>query len=129
MSESRYQPVDPQSYLDLASRLGSETESSARRTAADRAYYAAFLTSRDVLAAKGYITPYHNAEDHQYVASALKRKDILGTHGSDETRLRLARNTITYDTRGLAGDCPSLEWMLKTAKSIIDKVKQLPPAA
>lgn len=100
------------------------------RTAADRAYYAAFLTSRDLLSDKGYLIPEYGLSDHQDVIETLKKKEVLGSFGNEEFRLRDARNKITYDTRDLKwgdkGVC-SIDWMLDTAKKIIDRVNALPP--
>ncbi|MDO8636188.1 MAG: hypothetical protein Q7R34_08095 [Dehalococcoidia bacterium] len=104
--------------------MASSPNPADRRTAADRAYYAAFLFSRDTLFAKGYITPYYGSEDHEYVARELKSKRILGMAGSDENRLRVARNKVTYDTREVGS--PSLEWFVRTSEEIIAKVKALP---
>ena len=131
MSQPLYESVDPETYLELAKELSSKSQAAARRTAADRAYYAAFLASRDLLAEKDYITPYGNERDHQYINEALKDKDILGSFGNEGLRLRRARNVVTYDTRDITMRtqqyaCP-LNWMLNTAGTIIDKVKKLPP--
>jgi len=130
---SRSQPdfpaLDPATYLDLAKELASRSEAASKRTAGDRAYYAAFLFSRDQLASKNYITPYYNEQDHQYVPETLKKQGVLGSLGNDEQRLRRARNRLTYDTRSLSGQAPplpSLEWMLNTAQEIIDRVRALP---
>ncbi len=131
MSQPLYESVDPETYLELAKELSSKSQAAARRTAADRAYYAAFLASRDLLAEKDYITPYGNERDHQYVNEVLKRKDILGSFGNEGLRLRRARNVATYDTRDITTRTQQyarpLNWMLNTAETIIDKVKQLPP--
>lgn len=130
MSQPLYESVDPETYLGLAKELASKLEVAAKRTAADRAYYAAFLTSRDLLAKKGYITPYNNSQDHKYVEETLKRSDILGACGNDENRLRRARNIATYDTRGITPDIQRyarpLAWMLRTAEEIINKIRELP---
>jgi len=93
----------------------------AQRTAADRAYYAAFLYSRDQLCRKGYITPYYNAEDHRHVTEGLRKH--VGNIANDEKRMREHRNSVTYE----AGDVgyPSLQWMLDTAEKIIDLVSKL----
>jgi len=130
MSEQLYKPLNPKKYLELATELSLKTEAAAKRAAADRAYYTAFLSSRDLLAAKGYIVPYYNLDDHKYVAENLKDKNVLGSLGNDENRLRLARNLITYDTRDISSakqHACSLDWMLKTARKIIEKVEALPP--
>jgi hypothetical protein len=127
---SRRKPVfpaiDPADYIGLADELASSPEQAAKRTAADRAYYAAFLISRDQLTIKGYITPNYNLRDHEYVTESLKRKDLLGTFGNEEYRLRIARNRVTYDTRDLTYSQPSLNWMVNTAKKIIERVNKLP---
>lgn len=130
MSQPLYESVDPETYLELAKELSSKSQVAARRTAADRAYYAAFLASRDLLAEKDYITPYGDERDHQYVNEALKRKDILGSFGNEGLRLRRARNVATYDTRDITMRTQQyarpLNWMLNTAGTLIDKVKKLP---
>lgn len=127
---SRQKPVfpaiDPVAYLGLADELAAKPELSAKRTAADRAYFAAFLTSRDQLAAKGYIVPHYSRDDHRYVVENLKL--LLGAFGNQESRLRTARNRVTYDTRDLtySQGQPSLNWMVNTAKEIIERVEKLP---
>jgi len=130
MSKPLYPSLNPATYLDLAKELSSKSEMAAIRTAADRAYYAAFLTSRDLLSDKGYLIPEYGLSDHQDVIETLKKKEVLGSFGNEEFRLRDARNKITYDTRDLKwgdkGVC-SIDWMLDTAKKIIDRVNALPP--
>ena len=117
--------VDPVKYLEFAHEISSRPETEAKRTAADRAYYAAFLFSRDQLASKGYITPYYKEEDKRYVSQELKR--LKFSIGNSENLLRRRRTTITYDTRDVEG--PSLNWMLQTAEKIIDYVKALPDSS
>ncbi|MBI2909690.1 MAG: hypothetical protein HYX92_18780 [Chloroflexi bacterium] len=124
-SKPQFSALDPAAYLDLANELASRPEAEAKRTAADRAYYAAFLFSRDQLAAKGYLVPYYSLEDHRYVAECLR--ELLGAVGNDENRLRQRRNTVTYDTRDLSS--PSLQWMINTAQKITELVKELPSRA
>jgi len=131
MSQPLYESVDPETYLELAEELSSKPEAAAKRTAADRAYLAAFLKSRDLLAEKDYFTPTYSVDDHPNLTSALRRKETLGAYGNEEFRLRRARNCANYDTRditkGTQKDACPLSWMLSTARTIIDKVKQLPP--
>lgn len=114
--------VDPIKYLEFAREISSRHETEVKRTAADRAYYAAFLFSRDQLASKGYITPYYREEDKHYVSRELKR--LRFSIGNSENLLRTRRTIITYDTRDVSH--PSLNWMLDTAQKIIDYVKVLP---
>lgn len=129
MSQPVYESIDPETYLGLAKELSSRKQIAAIRTSADRAYYAAFLSSRDVLAKKGYLTPYYNTDDHKYVTDTLKRPDVLGSLGNDEARLRRARNLLTYDTRQLnaasSDRVPKIDFMLNTAEMIIRKVNEL----
>ena len=126
-SQLLYESIDPTTYLALAEELANRSDVASRRTAADRIYYAAFLTSRDQLASKNYLTPHNTTEDHQYVTETLKK--VLGTVGNDERILRNARNCINYDTRGLHRgimSVRSLKWMIDTASEIIHKVEALP---
>ncbi len=124
--EPVFPAIDPVAYIGFADELAAKTELPAKRTAADRAYFAAFLTSRDQLTAKGYIVPHYSRDDHKYVAENLKL--LLGAFGNQENRLRTARNRVTYDTRDLTHSQgqPSLNWMVNTAKEIIERVKKLP---
>ena len=117
-----FKAVDPSKYLDFAREISIRTETEAKRTAADRAYYAAFLFSRDQLAIKGYITPYYHERDKQYVSETLK--GLRTSIGMDEFRLREHRTKVTYHTSNVG--YPSLEWMINTAQKIIDYIKTLP---
>ena len=124
-SSSDFTNIDPHGYLDLAKTLATEGTPASQRSAGDRAYYAAFLTSRDVLFDKGYITPYFNFDDHQFVTERLK--SLFGSIGNDEQRLRTARNKVTYDTRAVSHR--PLNWMISTAENIIRFVDELDPSA
>ena len=62
MSDPLYLEVNPISYLALAKEMKARKEAEAVRTAADRAYYAAFLTCRNVLAEKNYFIPNGDCE-------------------------------------------------------------------
>ena len=120
-----YPSIDARKYLGLAARLALTKSSLSLRTAANSAYYSAFLFSRDQLAQKGYITPYYNSSDHDYVARELKVQ--LGAIGNDENRLRTARNKVVYDTRNLtSSQVQRLEWIIPTAAKIIKLVGSLP---
>jgi len=126
-SQPLYESIDPTTYLNLAQELAKRPDVASRRTAADRIYYAAFLTSRDQLASKDYLTPYYSIDDNKLVTETLKRE--LGAAGNDEFRLRRARNCINYDTRDLGHDVQdvrSLKWMIDTASGVICKVQALP---
>ncbi len=69
----KFPAVDPLKYLDLAKDMSSKPESEVRRTAGDRAYYAAFLFTRDQLASKGYIVPFNWERDKHDVSRILKK--------------------------------------------------------
>ena len=114
--------IDPFKYLEFACEISSRTETEVRRTAGDRAYYAAFLFARDQLAAKRYITPYNNERDKKYVTEELKR--LKFSIGSQEFRLQEHRTKVTYHTCQVG--YPSLNWMIDTAQKIINYVKALP---
>lgn len=130
MSEPLYLKLDPATYLELADELSSRAEPASKRTAADRAYFAVFLFSRDCLLEKGYLEPYYGLNDHDYISRVLKSKQVLGAFGNEENRLRRARNYITYDTRDLYLTKPEhvrpLNWMLGVAREIIKRVDALP---
>jgi len=130
MSELLYPQIDPRDYLKLAEELSCRDETTAKRTAADRAYYAAFLTSRDILLEKRYLEPSAQSDDHKYVCNVLKSKEVLGSFGNQQLRLRLARNSATYNTKdlylGSPYNCRRLTWMFDTAGKIIERVEALP---
>ncbi len=123
-SSPEFSALDPRSYIRLADELAIRPEPEAIRTAGDRAYYAAFLFSRDCLKSKGYITPFYDERDHKYLTESLKRPDILKSLGNEEYRLRRHRNKLTYHTQDVG--YPPLQWMISTAKEIIEKVEALP---
>ena len=123
-----FPPLDPITLLELANQL-SNGNSAAIRSAGDRAYYAAFLASRDLLSNKGYITPHYGTIDHDYISKQLKRPEILGSFGDRELQLRRARNEVTYQTGPLmmgGRNVRPLQWMVETAQEIIDRVTALP---
>ena len=89
-------PIDPATLLDLAIELAGQRTPAALRTAGDRAYYAAFLTSRDQLARKNYAVFSRGVSTHREVAAALET--IEATLGITLSELRTARNDLTYRT-------------------------------
>ena len=78
MSELLYPKINPTKYLDLASELAAKSDDAAKRSAADRAYYAAFLTCRDVLTTKNYFIPRFSSDDHMDIAEKLRNPKLLG---------------------------------------------------
>jgi hypothetical protein len=127
-----YPKINPTDYLDLARDLSSKTDNASIRSSIDRAYYATFLTCRDILALKRYILPTYSIEDHKNVPETLKSLKVLGSIGNDELRLRHVRNRITYDTRSLTPgqstheDVYNTTLILSSAQKIIDHVQSLP---
>jgi len=125
-SPSTLPVVNPRSYLELATELAGRRESHSIRTAGGRAYYAAFLASRDTLAAKGYTLRYAGASAHAGVTQALGTILDEGV-GNEENRLRRARNQLTYDTDQVVWPPgQSVQWMIDTAREIIEAVTALP---
>jgi hypothetical protein len=130
ISKPLYPEINPTEYLALAKALASNKDDASLRSAVDRAYYAAFLTCRDILAMKKYLTPKYDYQDHKEVPEGLK--SILGSIGNDEFRLRRTRNRITYDTRPLTpgqndpNDVFSVDLIVHTAENIIKSVQALP---
>ena len=122
---SAFPPIDPATLLDLADELARQRSPAAARSAGDRAYYAAFLTSRDQLVRKNYATFAHSGTVHGQVSWALA--DIQDGMGRMLRELRVARNTLTYDTGPLHRfQDQTLRWMLRTARTLINFVNALP---
>ncbi len=121
-------PIDPATLLDLAIELAGRRTPAGLRSAVDRAYYAAFLTSRDQLVLKNYATFSSTPSAHVEVATALVR--IQFDIGRRLRELRFARNDLTYQTGRVRRDpARTLLWMLGTAHLVIDYVTALPRLA
>ena len=118
-------PVEPDDYLQLADGWARSDNPASRRSAVDRAYYAAFLTARDQLAAKGYDSFAANSQAHGQVQDALYSvRPEIGRRLSD---LRHARNRLTYETE--TTQLPrrqTLPRLLNSARRIIAAVEALP---
>jgi hypothetical protein len=54
MLKPLYPAINPNEYFILAKELASRPEEACKRSAVDRAYFASFLTCRDVLQNKNY---------------------------------------------------------------------------
>ena len=117
--------LDPLDLLGLASELAARKDASAIRTACDRAYYAAFLFTRNRLEQLGRATPLNNGGDHRYIPSQLKAAPGGVGYGNELDRLYGHRNRYTYQTGTPA--VPSPGWMLATANDIIQFVRGLTP--
>ncbi len=81
MSSGRFRtfsPINPATLPDLAVELARRQTPAALRSAADRASYAAFLTTRNQLAGKNYALIYRGRNAHQEVSDALSfvRADV-----------------------------------------------------
>lgn len=122
-------PVD---LIQFARNLAQSVESAAQRTAGDRAYYAAFLASREFFAAKGYLTATGSARDHQLVALELRARG--GNRlGNRLEQLRRARNKVTYEltslySLGALGDrhVRPLSSMITIAEEVMEGVTRIP---
>ena len=121
---SVFSPLDTGTLLDLADELAHRPTPASLRSAADRAYYAAYLTARDQLACKKYARFNPGGSAHIRVGQALRAIDI--DTGNLLSELRFTRNTLTYDTGyvALEGD-RTLEWILDAARTIIRYVDAL----
>ena len=112
-------------YLGLADEWVLAGGSVLLRTAVDRAYYAAFLTARDQLAAKGYSDFDASSRTHGQVRSALL--SLEPELGDALDVLRRARNRLTYETG--AAELPedyTIQRLLDAARAIIAAVEALP---
>ncbi len=117
--------VAPEEYLVLAAGLALSADTASRRSAADRAYYAAFLAARDELIGKRYISAVGNANAHAQVANVLK--DISVDASERLSALRRTRNRLTYQTERI--NLPrrqSLESLIESARAVIEAVRALP---
>ena len=122
---SIFSPLVTETLLDLAGELAHRPTPASLRSAADRAYYAAYLTARDQLARKNYARFNPGASAHMRVGQVLRAIDIDA--GSLLSELRFTRNTLTYDAGGVAlEEDKTVEWMMDTARTIINYVNSLP---
>ena len=120
-----FQPVAPESYLDLAIELSGDSGEASRRSSIDRAYYAAFLAARDELTHKGYTSVVQGPDTHIQVALALTTVD--SNHGRRLRFIRRARNRLTYETGSVSfPNGPSIGTVLDSARLVIDAVRVLP---
>ena len=122
---SVFSPLVTETLLDLADELAHRPTPASLRSAADRAYYAAYLTARDQLARKNYARFNPGASAHMRVGQALRAINI--DIGNLLSELRFTRNTLTYDTGYVALEGGrTVEWMLDAARTIISYVNALP---
>ena len=97
----------------------------ARRSAVDRAYYAAFLTARNELDSKGYLNPGSGPQTHAQVIVALTRAHR--NSGRTLRSLRMARNRLTYQTGRVALPYGmTIATVLDSARLVIEAVRVLP---
>ena len=120
-----FDAIAPSEYLVLAVELAASSSASSRRSAIDRAYYAAFLATRDELVSKGYISTAQGSRVHRQVAEALIH--ITRDAGEMLVDLRYARNRLTYETGILTlPRRQSLQGLLDSARAVIEVVQALP---
>ncbi len=109
----------------MAVSMASSVDEASRRSAVDRAYYAAFLAARDELIIKGYMNVSRNSNAHVQVVNTLRGID----KGASEMLfiLRRARNQLTYQTAYV--NLPrgqSIPELLDSARAVIEAVQGLP---
>ena len=121
----RFDAIAPSEYLALAAELAASSSAASRRSAIDRAYYAAFLATRDGLISKGYISATQGSRAHRQVAEALLH--ITRDAGEMLIDLRYARNRLTYETGLLTlPRRQPLQSLLDSAHAVIEAVRALP---
>ena len=112
-------------YLELADEWVLAGGSVLLRSAVDRAYYAALLSARDQLAAKGYRSFAASSRTHgQVIATLLSLAPELG---DALDFLRRTRNRLTYETG--AAELPeryTIQRLLDSARAVIAAVEALP---
>ena len=120
-----FEAVAPDDYLQLAGEWAQLDNPAGRRSAVDRAYYAAFLAARGQLTAKGYGSFAASPQAHGQVQDAVWSVDP--EIGRRLLILRRARNRLTYET-GLIRlpRRQSLPRLLDYARAIIAAVEELP---
>lgn len=125
-ADSNFRPLSPDAYLTLAVELSQSPSEASRRSAVDRAYYAAFLATRNELHRKGYLTAGRGPQIHTQVISAFT--NLNKNAGSQLRNLRLARNRLTYQTgRATLPYGMTTETILNSARTIIQAARTLPP--
>ncbi len=87
-------------FLSLAVQLAAGTGEADWRTAASRAYYAAFHVARQLLSDLGFVVPRADAA-HRYLSLRLSNcgETTLEASGRNLETLRRLRNRADYDTR------------------------------
>ena len=120
-----FRPVEPDVYLQLAIEWAQSDNEAILRTAVDRAYYAAFLATRDQLEAKGYGSFAASSRAHGQVRAALW--SVRSRLGRRLSALRRARNRLTYETGPTElPDGLTIQEPLDSARRIIAAVEALP---
>jgi len=90
-------------YLEIAEFLNSGDhgfpEESAKRSAISRAYYAAFIFSRQYAVKNLGFVPTNTAEDHGTIRNLFKNSsdEALSDVGNDLHNMRIWRNASDYD--------------------------------
>src|SRR4051794_821648 len=90
--------MSPRDFLDQADELANGMREVDWRTAASRAYYAAFHTARLLLEAAGFVVP-RSDQAHQYLYLRLYNSGHPDVEqaGNDLDDLRVIRNKADYD--------------------------------
>lgn len=122
MPQALYKAINPVDYLSYAETLISDDQTCCQRTAADRAYYAAFLFWRNELATKyPELRSVTGAKIHKIVCEKLKIE--IGSLANDLRILRDARNEATYNTDLIClsdtGRACHINYMISVAKKLI----------
>ena len=122
---SSLEAISATEYLEQANEWAPAGNSAALRSAVDRAYYAALLSARDQLAAKGYRNFAASSRTHGQVCETLL--SVAPEPGDALDVLRRVRNRLTYETG--ATELPNgltVQELLDSAREIIAAVEALP---
>ena len=120
-----FNAVDPAAYLTLAIEWSRSADDTTLRSAVDRAYYAAFLTTRDQLSGKGYGRFTADPQVHSQVAKLLSATNKEA--GEKLIILRRARNRLNYQTGNVTlPRGQSVRSLMLFARIVVEAAQELP---
>ena len=120
-----FNAVDPAAYLTLAIEWSRSADDTTLRSAVDRAYYAAFLTTRDQLSGKGYGHFTADPQVHSQVAKLLSATNKNA--GEKLIILRRARNRLNYQTGNVTlPRGQSVRSLMLFARIVVEAAQELP---
>lgn len=120
--------MDPREFLTVAANLHASDEAG-RRTSVSRAYYALFLSARDLLEAES-LPIMHSAEDHQLVPNYLgdSGDQAIVDVGDAIRDLRHERTVADYDMQNLKFNRNTCALLVAKARTNLQVLDGLSPA-